>query len=131
MRSVPASTSPVQSLVAIIAIAYVLVNFFVDILYTVLDPRIRQRASPRVGRMSTTEPLTTVIADAALPQSVLTPEELPAKRKLGLGAWLSIGWLAIVTLSAILAPILADPGPEQDQPQHRPRGSVPRFVPRW
>ena len=31
----------VQSLVAIIAIAYVLVNFFVDILYTVLDPRIR------------------------------------------------------------------------------------------
>ena len=31
----------VQSLVAIIAIAYVLINFFVDILYTVLDPRIR------------------------------------------------------------------------------------------
>jgi peptide/nickel transport system permease protein len=31
----------VQSLVAIIAIGYVLVNFFVDILYTVLDPRIR------------------------------------------------------------------------------------------
>ena len=31
----------VQSLVAIIAIAYVLVNFFVDILYTVLDPRVR------------------------------------------------------------------------------------------
>jgi peptide/nickel transport system permease protein len=31
----------VQSLVAIIAIGYVLINFFVDILYTVLDPRIR------------------------------------------------------------------------------------------
>jgi peptide/nickel transport system permease protein len=31
----------VQSIVAIIAIAYVLINFFVDILYTVLDPRIR------------------------------------------------------------------------------------------
>ena len=30
-----------QSLVAIIAIVYVLVNFLVDILYTVLDPRIR------------------------------------------------------------------------------------------
>src|SRR5262245_51878104 len=30
-----------QSLVAIIAIGYVLVNFFVDILYSVLDPRIR------------------------------------------------------------------------------------------
>ncbi len=30
-----------QSMVAIIAILYVLVNFAVDILYTVLDPRIR------------------------------------------------------------------------------------------
>jgi peptide/nickel transport system permease protein len=31
----------VQSLVAIIAISYVLINFFIDILYSVLDPRIR------------------------------------------------------------------------------------------
>ena len=30
-----------QSLVAIVAVGYVLVNFFVDILYAVLDPRIR------------------------------------------------------------------------------------------
>ena len=30
-----------QSLVAVIAIGYVLVNFAVDVLYTVLDPRIR------------------------------------------------------------------------------------------
>jgi peptide/nickel transport system permease protein len=30
-----------QSLVAIIAVGYVLINFFVDILYAVLDPRIR------------------------------------------------------------------------------------------
>ena len=30
-----------QSLVAIIAIGYVLINFLVDFLYTVLDPRIR------------------------------------------------------------------------------------------
>jgi peptide/nickel transport system permease protein len=30
-----------QSLVAIVAIGYVLVNFLVDILYSVLDPRIR------------------------------------------------------------------------------------------
>ena len=39
----------VQSLVAIIAIGYVLVNFFVDILYTVLDPRIRHAASTGVA----------------------------------------------------------------------------------
>lgn len=32
----------IQSLVAIIATAYVLVNFFVDILYAILDPRIRR-----------------------------------------------------------------------------------------
>jgi peptide/nickel transport system permease protein len=31
----------VQSLVAVIAVGYVLVNFVVDLLYTVLDPRIR------------------------------------------------------------------------------------------
>jgi peptide/nickel transport system permease protein len=63
------------------------------------------------GTMSTAEPLTTVIAEPIQEQSVLTPEELPGKRKLGLGAWLSIGWLAVITLSAILAPILpiADP----------------------
>ncbi len=30
-----------QSFVAVIAIAYVLVNFAVDLLYSVLDPRIR------------------------------------------------------------------------------------------
>ena len=30
-----------QALIAIIAVIYVLVNFFVDLLYTVLDPRIR------------------------------------------------------------------------------------------
>jgi peptide/nickel transport system permease protein len=30
-----------QSLSAILAITYVLINFFVDFLYTVLDPRIR------------------------------------------------------------------------------------------
>jgi peptide/nickel transport system permease protein len=30
-----------QALVAIIAVIYVLVNFFVDLLYTILDPRIR------------------------------------------------------------------------------------------
>jgi len=30
-----------QSLVALVALAYVLVNFLVDILYTILDPRIR------------------------------------------------------------------------------------------
>ena len=30
-----------QSFVAVIAILYVLVNFAVDVLYTVLDPRIR------------------------------------------------------------------------------------------
>jgi peptide/nickel transport system permease protein len=30
-----------QSFVAIIAIVYVLVNFAVDVLYTVVDPRIR------------------------------------------------------------------------------------------
>ena len=34
-----------QSLVAIIAITFVLINFIVDFLYTVLDPRIRERSA--------------------------------------------------------------------------------------
>ncbi|WP_254126987.1 ABC transporter permease subunit [Aquihabitans sp. G128] len=34
-----------QSLVAIIAISFVLINFLVDFLYTVLDPRIRERSA--------------------------------------------------------------------------------------
>jgi peptide/nickel transport system permease protein len=34
-----------QSLVAIIAVGYVLINVFVDVLYTVLDPRIRHARS--------------------------------------------------------------------------------------
>ncbi len=34
-----------QSLVAVIAIAFVLLNFLIDYLYTVLDPRIRERSA--------------------------------------------------------------------------------------
>lgn len=34
-----------QSYVALIAIAFVLINFLVDVLYTVLDPRIRERSA--------------------------------------------------------------------------------------
>lgn len=34
-----------QSLVAVIAISFVLINFLVDFLYTVLDPRIRERSA--------------------------------------------------------------------------------------
>ena len=40
-RSSAASSSEIQSIVAVIAIGYVLVNVLVDILYTILDPRIR------------------------------------------------------------------------------------------
>ena len=36
-----ASSSSCRATSRVIAIVYVLVNFFVDILYTVLDPRIR------------------------------------------------------------------------------------------
>lgn len=34
-----------QSMVAVIAIVFVLINFAVDALYTVLDPRIRERSA--------------------------------------------------------------------------------------
>ncbi|MGE3620818.1 MAG: ABC transporter permease subunit, partial [Acidimicrobiia bacterium] len=35
----------IQSYVAVVAVLYVLVNFAVDLLYAVLDPRIRQEAA--------------------------------------------------------------------------------------
>jgi peptide/nickel transport system permease protein len=34
-----------QSLVAIVAVGYVMINFLVDVLYAVLDPRIRHARS--------------------------------------------------------------------------------------
>jgi ABC-type dipeptide/oligopeptide/nickel transport system permease component len=34
-----------QSLVAVIAVSFVLVNFLIDFLYTVLDPRIRETSA--------------------------------------------------------------------------------------
>jgi peptide/nickel transport system permease protein len=34
-----------QSLVAVVAIVFVLINFTVDALYNVLDPRIRERTA--------------------------------------------------------------------------------------
>jgi peptide/nickel transport system permease protein len=54
---------------------------------------------------------TTPIADE-LPTALGMPAEtMPKRKRLGFGAWLSIAWLALITLSAILAPILpiADP----------------------
>ena len=41
LRDLRAAVRELQSLVAVIAIGYVLVNVAVDVLYTVLDPRIR------------------------------------------------------------------------------------------
>jgi peptide/nickel transport system permease protein len=32
---------PVQGGVVVVAVAYVLINFFIDMLYAVIDPRIR------------------------------------------------------------------------------------------
>jgi peptide/nickel transport system permease protein len=55
--------------------------------------------------------LTTSLADS-LPTALGMPSEaMPKRKRLGLGAWLSIIWLAVVALSAVLAPILpiADP----------------------
>ena len=34
------------------------------------------------------------------------PEEVFQKRRIGIMAWLAIGWLTIVLLAAILAPVL-------------------------
>ena len=62
----PVSTS-LQSLVAIIAVGYVLVNFLVDVLYAVLDPRIRHARS-----------IETDIVHDGRPGSAPTPRPTPS-----------------------------------------------------
>ena len=65
-----------QSLVAIVAIIYVLVNFGVDLLYTVLDPRIRQRG---VGIM-TDHPGMHEHSEAETPGLGLAPSMMAERR---------------------------------------------------
>jgi peptide/nickel transport system permease protein len=62
--------------------------------------------------VATIDPTTTTPVADALPTAVGMPSEpIRRKKSLGLGAWLSIIWLGVVTLSALLAPVLpiADP----------------------
>ena len=114
--STPASIVELQSYIAIIAIGYVLVNFVVDILYVVLDPRIR-----RARRLSSpTRPMRELVDDAAIGG---TPDRRrhhrdrrgrdrpgdaapQAQGPRASAAWLSIGWMALVVGGAILAPVL-------------------------
>ena len=96
-----------QALVAIIAVIYVLVNFFVDLLYTVLDPTDPPcpSQSPDTGR-----DLATQLDRDELSHHALTPELRPRScsaawssgpeadrsktQGLGIGGWLCVVWLA-------------------------------------
>jgi len=62
--------------------------------------------------VETVDPSVTAPIGDPLPVALGMPAEpLPKKQRLGLGAWCAIIWLAVVMLSAVLAPILpiADP----------------------
>ena len=66
------------------------------------------------------------------PQSVLDAGGVAARSASSASArGSSIGWLAIVTLSAILAPILPIPDPNKINPSIVRAGPVPRLAPRW
>ena len=105
-----------QSLVAIIAVGYVLVNFLVDILYSVLDPRIRH--ARRVTRSATRRRG----PELDSPTPTLEPVDRGRRRRrgaasrcrarpggagsgVGRACWPSPGWSSS-SLAALLAPVL-------------------------
>lgn len=55
-------------------------------------------------------------------EEALVPDEHIEKRRLGLGFWLAIGWIVLIVLAAILAPVLPlkDPGKNFIQTGERP-----------
>ena len=97
-----------QSYIAIIAIGYVLINFTIDALYIVLDPRIRRaRARLSSRRRTRCRELVGDAADRGIAgrrrhhrdrrgRDPARRRAAPEARASGFGAWLSIGWLAFV-----------------------------------
>ena len=83
-----------QDYIAVVAIVYVLVNFASTLLYRVLDPRIRV--------LESAEPDTRPARSAARSQSRSRRDEVFEQRKIGVLAWIGIGWLAFVVLVAVL-----------------------------
>lgn len=53
-------------------------------------------------------------ATLAVPTASETEDDGVARKKLGIAAWLSIGWLGLVTLSAVIAPLLPIDDPIND-----------------
>ena len=125
-----------QSYIAIIAIGYVLINFAIDALYVVLDPRIRRA---RCLTHAAGDPIRGLVGDAihgtpidAGTIDIAAVETGPRGPAAGSGAgsgsqaWLSIAWLALVVGLAILAPVPADRRPPGGHDRHRPPRSLRR-----
>ena len=102
-----------QSLVAVVAIAFVLINFLVDFLYTVLRP-----TNPGEERMTTLPDLDdpSLVAPGSGGASVQgaepVEEDAPKKKKLGLGTYLAGGWLGLLLFVTIFADFLPLKNPD-------------------
>ena len=112
-----------QSLVAIIAIGYVLLNFLVDVLYAVLDPRIRH-ARPKVdvtADIGGAEPSSSRRSPPSSPSTWCGPTVAsPHRRGPARAGWasgiLSISWLVLIVALALLAPVLPSRTPTRSSP---------------
>jgi peptide/nickel transport system permease protein len=69
--------------------------------------------------MSAAQPDARVVAQGMNPalggvESLQVPEGDLTKKKLGIGAWLAIGWLVLIVLAAVLAPVLPLDDPNEN-----------------
>ena len=113
-------------------------NFVVDFLYIVLDPRIRRARATPPPKPTLHDALERIVERRRRPRHAgrrrildfaaveAGPETRRRGQGLGVGAWLSIGWMVFVVGGAILAPVPPARRPEGADHRHRPARPVRR-----
>ena len=97
----------VLAIVMLVAVTFVVINLVVDIIYTIIDPRVH--AMTRADRPpSITESPMAVTAGRG------RRRRRDARAGSGPVFWIAVGWMVLIVLAAILAPWLPLKDPEQN-----------------